>query len=146
LQPDGKTVVGGAFTLFSGSPMNHIARLNVDGSLDTANFFVGTGANDVVWNLTLQPDGTMYAGGQFSSFNGTHRLGFARLYANGTVDTTFLDTAYNQFAGLKRIFSSDTPAVYASGVQSDGNVIIGGTVRSGGRWPGGHQRLQFFGR
>jgi uncharacterized delta-60 repeat protein len=127
-QLDGKVVVGGSFTHFNGSAMNCIARLNGDGSLDTANFFVGTGANDVVWNLTLQPlDGTMYVGGQFSSFNGTHRLGFTRLYANGTVDTTFLDTAYNQFAGLKKIYSTDTPLVFASGVQSDGNVIIGGT-------------------
>jgi uncharacterized delta-60 repeat protein len=127
-QLDGKVVVGGSFTHFNGSPMNRIARLNGNGSLDTTNFFVGTGANDVVWNLTLQPlDGTMYVGGQFSSFNGTHRLGFTRLYANGTVDTTFLDTAYNQFAGLKRIYSYDVPAIYASGVQSDGNVIIGGT-------------------
>jgi uncharacterized delta-60 repeat protein len=126
-QLDGKVVVGGSFTHFNGSAMNRIARLNGDGSLDTTNFFVGTGANDVVWNLTLQLDGTIYVGGQFSSFNGTHRLGFTRLYANGTVDTTFLDTAYNQFAGLKRIYSYDVPAVYASGVQSDGNVIIGGT-------------------
>ena len=127
-QLDGKLVVGGSFTLFNGSALNRIARLNVDGSLDTTNFFVGLGADDVVWNITLQLlDGTIYVGGQFSSFNGTHRPGFTRLYPNGTVDTTFLDTAYNQFAGLKRIYSYDTPAVYASGVQSDGNVIIGGT-------------------
>jgi uncharacterized delta-60 repeat protein len=127
LQADNKLVVGGSFTVFSGSTMNHIARLNVDGSLDATNFFAGTGANDVVWSLNYQLDGTIYVGGQFSSFNGTHRLGFTRLNANGTVDTTFLDTAYNQFAGLKRIFSYDTPAVCASGVQSDGNVIIGGS-------------------
>jgi uncharacterized delta-60 repeat protein len=127
-QLDGKLVVGGSFTFFNGAAMNRVARLNGNGSLDTTNFFVGTGANDVVWNITLQPlDGTMYVGGQFSSFNGTHRLGFTRLYANGTVDTTFLDTAYNQFAGLKRVYSWQAPAVYASGVQSDGNVIIGGT-------------------
>jgi uncharacterized delta-60 repeat protein len=127
LQLDNKLVVGGSFFSFNGNAMNHIARLNVDGSLDTTNFFAGTGANDVVWNLTYQLDGTIYAGGQFSSFNGTHRLGFTRLNADGTVDTTFLDTAYNQFAGLKRIYSYDVPAVYASGVQSDGNVIIGGS-------------------
>jgi uncharacterized delta-60 repeat protein len=134
-QFDGKAVVGGLFTYFNGISANHIARLNGDGSLDTANFFVGTGANDIVWNVMPRPDGTIYVGGQFTSFNGTHRLGFTRLYANGTVDTTFLDTAYNQFAGLKRIYSDpfpnaaplDTPAVYASGVQSDGNVMIGGT-------------------
>ena len=126
-QNDGKLVVGGSFTHFNGSALNRIARLNGNGSLDTANFFVGTGANDVVWNIMPQPDGTIYVGGQFSSFNGTHRLGFTRLYVNGTVDTTFLDTAYNQFAGLKRIYSYDAPAVYASGAQSDGGVVIGGT-------------------
>ena len=126
-QPDGKVVVGGAFTYFNGVALNSLARLNPDGSLDTTNFFTGTGADDTVYSITLQPNGAMYVGGQFSKFNGTHRLGFTRLYANGTVDTTFMDTAYNQFAGLKRIYSDDTPAVYASGVQSDGNVMIGGT-------------------
>ena len=127
LQSDGRVVAGGAFTTFNGIALNCLARLNTDGSLDSTNFFPGSGANDVVRSITLQPDGSMYVGGQFSSFNGTHRLGFTRLYADGTVDTTFLDTAYNQFAGLKRIYSDDTPAVFASGVQSDGNVMIGGT-------------------
>ena len=132
-QVDGKVVVGGAFTHFNGIPNNHLVRLNPDGSLDTTNFFTGTGADDTVWNITLQPlDGTMYVGGQFRSFNGTHRAGFTRLYPNGTVDTTFLDTAYNQFAGLKRMYSWETPAVYASGIQSDGNVMIGGSFNQVG--------------
>ena len=132
-QFDENVVAGGAFTHFNGIPNNRLVRLNTDGSLDSANFFPGTGADDTVWNTTIQPvDGTMYIGGQFRSFNGTHRAGFTRLYANGTVDTTFLDTAYNQFAGLKRIYSWETPAVYASGVQSDGNVMIGGSFEQVG--------------
>jgi len=140
-QLNDQIVAGGVFTHVNGRSFNHIARFNPDGSLDSTNFFIGTGANDIVWNLTLQPlDGTIYVGGQFSSFNGTHRLGFTRLYANGTVDTTFMDTAYNQFAGLKRIYSDpfpnaapiDTPAVYVSGVQSDGNVMIGGSFQQVG--------------
>jgi uncharacterized delta-60 repeat protein len=127
-QLNDQIVVGGIFTLVNGSPFNHIARLNPDGSLDTTNFFVGTGADDVVYNLTVHPlDGTIYVGGAFSSFNGTHRRGFTRLYSNGTVDTTFMDTAYNQFAGLKRIYSYDSPAVFASGLEGDGNVLIGGS-------------------
>ncbi|HXB58007.1 MAG TPA: hypothetical protein VNU95_00475, partial [Candidatus Acidoferrales bacterium] len=125
-QPDGTMVVGGAFANFNGIPNSGIAGLNWDGSLDTTNFFVGTGANDIVWSIQVQPDGTMYVGGQFSELNGTHRLGFARLYSNGTVDTTFMDTAYNQFAGLKKIFADDFEAVYTSGIQSDSNVLIGG--------------------
>ena len=125
-QPDGTMVVGGAFANFNGLPNSGIVGLNWDGSLDTTNFFVGTGANDIVWSINVQPDGTMYVGGQFSELNGTHRLGFARLYSNGTVDTTFMDTAYNQFAGLKKIFANDFETVYTSGIQSDSNVLIGG--------------------
>ena len=132
-QFDGKVVAGGAFKHFNGIALNRLARLNTDGSLDTAGFTPGSGADDIVWNITLQPmDGTIYVGGQFRSFNGTRRAGFTRLYPNGTVDTTFLDTAYNQFAGLKRIYSWEAPAVYASGLQSDGNVMIGGSFEQVG--------------
>jgi hypothetical protein len=117
---DGRSTIrssrAASFTHVNGNSYNHIVRFNADGSIDTTNFFVGTGADDVVYNITLQPlFNSMYVGGAFSSFNGTHRLGFTRLYSNGTVDTTFLDTAYNQFAGLKRIYSYDSPAVYHLG-------------------------------
>jgi uncharacterized delta-60 repeat protein len=127
-QVNAQVVAGGVFTHVNGSSYNRLVRFNGDGSIDVTNFFVGTGADDVVYNVTLQPlNGLIYVGGQFSSFNGTHRLGFTRLYANGTVDTTFMDTAYNQFAGLKRLYSYELPGVYASGIQSDGNVMIGGS-------------------
>ena len=126
-QSDGRVMVGGSFTHFNGSAFNRIVRLNTDGSIDTTNFFAGTGANDIIDTIAVQFDGTMYVGGSFTSFNGTHRLGFTRLYSNGTVDTTFMDTAYNQFAGLKKIYSTDTPSVFATAVQSDGNVLIGGS-------------------
>ena len=132
-QPNDQVVAGGVFTHVNGSSYNRIVRFNADGSIDTTNFFVGIGADDVVYNIILQSAiGAIYVGGQFSSFNGTHRLGFTRLYANGTVDTTFMDTAYNQFAGLKKIYSYDLPGVYASGVQSDGNVMIGGSFNQVG--------------
>ncbi len=132
-QVNNQIVAGGAFTHVNGISYNRLVRFNADGSIDATNFFVGTGADDVVYNITLQQlTGLIYVGGQFSSFNGTHRLGFTRLYANGTVDTTFMDTAYNQFAGLKKIYSYDLPGVYASGVQSDGNVMIGGSFNQVG--------------
>jgi uncharacterized delta-60 repeat protein len=132
-QLNNQVVAGGAFTHVNGLPYNRIVRFNTDGSLDTTNFFAGTGADNVVYNITLQPlNGSMYVGGAFSSFNGTHRLGFTRLYFNGTVDTTFLDTAYNQFAGLKRIYSYDSPAVFTSGLESGGNVLVGGSFEQVG--------------
>ena len=124
-QYDGKLVIGGEFTHYNGTALNGLARVSWDGSVDTG-FYNGTGADDIVWNLNLQNDGTIYVGGQFTSINGTHRLGFARLNSDGTVDTSFMDTAYNQFAGLKKIFADDLAVVYASSVQSDSNVMIGG--------------------
>jgi uncharacterized delta-60 repeat protein len=132
-QLNNQIVAGGVFTHVNGNSYNRLVRFNADGSIDTTNFFAGTGADDVVYNVTLDTaTGAIYIGGQFSSFNGTHRLGLARLYANGTVDTTFLDTAYNQFAGLKKIYSYDLPAVFASGLQTDGNVMIGGSFQQVG--------------
>jgi uncharacterized delta-60 repeat protein len=124
-QPDGKVIIGGAFNHFNQVPANYISRLNFDGSIDNS-FLIGSGADDLVWDINIQANGSIYVGGQFSELNGTHRLGFARLYPSGAVDTTFMDTAYNQFAGLKKVFADDFAAVYSSGVQSDGNIIIGG--------------------
>ena len=155
VQPDGKILMGGDFTLVNGSALNSIARLNADGSIDSASFFIGTGANGTVYsilystnvttsvsvtnnngtfvtNTIASTNNTIYVGGQFDSINGTRRVGFARLNTDGTVDTTFLDTAYNQFAGLVRIFSYDTPKVFTSGVQSDGSVMIGGSFNQVG--------------
>jgi uncharacterized delta-60 repeat protein len=131
-QLDNRVLLGGDFKNLSGSPFSRLARLNSDGSIDTA-FYNSFGADNTVYSINLQPlSGIIYVGGLFTEINGTHRLGFARLNSDGTVDTTFLDTAYNQFAGLARIFYSDSGAVYSSAVQGDGNVIIGGSFQEVG--------------
>lgn len=127
IQTNGQVLIGGDFTEVNGSSMNHLARLNTSGSVDTTGFFIGIGADNAVWSINPQTNG-IYIGGSFTSFNGTRRMGFARLYDDGTVDTTFMDTAYNQFAGLTKIYFGDpNGVVYASAVQTDGNVMIGGS-------------------
>jgi hypothetical protein len=45
LQPNGKILIGGIFTMYKGIAANKIVRLNLDGSLDT-NFTSGTGFSD----------------------------------------------------------------------------------------------------
>jgi uncharacterized repeat protein (TIGR01451 family)/uncharacterized delta-60 repeat protein len=143
LQPNGRILVGGDFGQMNLVSRNHIVRLTANGALDTS-FDPGTGADDTVLSIKPQADGTIYVGGRFTSFNGTHRLGFARLFADGTLDTSFMDTAYNQYAGLpKRYFEKQAiagdlnpdpkPFVTVSDVQSDGKVMIGGSFsRVGG--------------
>ena len=46
LQADGKVLIGGEFTTVNGTARGHIARLNADGTLDTAfgNGLAGTNA------------------------------------------------------------------------------------------------------
>jgi uncharacterized delta-60 repeat protein/uncharacterized repeat protein (TIGR01451 family) len=127
VQADGRVVAGGTFSQINARSRINIARFNTDGSLDSS-FNGGFGPDGPILTITLQPDGKALIGGPFSSYNGTRRMGFARLRLNGTLDTSFLDTGYNQFAGLPRTFSFE-PQSYAAtrAVQPDGNIMVGGS-------------------
>lgn len=114
LQPDGKVVVGGAFTTLAGAPLSGIGRLNDDGSVDTT-FDPGTGATggDVL-AVALQADGRIIVCGDFTAFDGVPRNRIARLEVDGTLDLNFdPGTGANQ----------DITSVV---VQPDGNILIGG--------------------
>ena len=84
-QADGKILIGGRFTSYNGTLRNSFARLNTNGSLD-AGFNTGTGANGPVNSISLQPDGKIIIGGNFTSYNGTGRNRIARI--NGTARTS----------------------------------------------------------
>ncbi len=126
-QADGRLLIGGAFSSIDFRSRRNIARLETTGALDLT-FDPGSGANDAVYSITLQPDGKPIVGGLFTSFNQTRRMGLTRLFVNGTVDTSFLDTAYNQFAGLIKTYHFE-PANYVNGIalQTNGDVMIGGS-------------------
>src|SRR5439155_12261802 len=75
--------------------------------------------------------------GIFRHYNETRRVGVARIFSDGALDTGFMDTAYNHFAGVPtHYFSPSTEPpnfVLASALQPDGNLIIGGAfTRVGG--------------
>jgi uncharacterized delta-60 repeat protein/uncharacterized repeat protein (TIGR01451 family) len=121
VQADGHILVGGSFTQFHTAPHHSLTRLLPSGAVDPS-FSPGTGANDTVFSVFYAPaESRIYVGGQFTSFNGTRRVAVARLFLDGTVDTSFLDTAYNQYAGLiTPLFNPDLykhKAVYALGQQ-----------------------------
>jgi hypothetical protein len=90
VQPDGKILIGGEFTTLSpnGGPAVtriHIARLNPDGTLDTA---FDPNADNVVYSIAVQADGKILAGGAFTSIGGQMRNYIARLYlATGLADS-----------------------------------------------------------
>src|SRR6185295_8024720 len=66
-QPDGKVLVGGNLTAYSGASVrNRVMRLNSDGTRDTT-FNVGGARNDLdVYAIAIQPDGKVIIGGNFN--------------------------------------------------------------------------------
>lgn len=118
LQSDGKTVIGGDFTSYNGTTRNSIARLNLDGSLDTT-FDPGLGANNIVLTATVQTDGRTIIGGLFTSYNGTPRNFIARLNTDGSLDTNFNPGGTGPDA-----------TVYTTALQPDSKIIIGGNLTS----------------
>ena len=113
VQSDGKIVIGGGFYQVNGVSRNGIARLNTDGTLDTT-FYPGTGTNDWVMAVALQPDGKVLIGGDFTQVNGTSHNRIARLNPDGTLDMTF-DPG-----------TGTNLRVSAVPIQPDGKVLIGG--------------------
>lgn len=87
-QNDGKILVGGQFSAINGTPRGNIARLNADGSLDLT-FDSGVGGNNSIDRVEIDNAGRIMIGGQFSSYNGTPAVKMARLFDDGTIDTSF---------------------------------------------------------
>jgi uncharacterized delta-60 repeat protein len=96
LQPDGKIIVAGDFTMLGGggtgtTARNRIGRFNANGTLDNA---FDPGADQNVNSLALQPDGKIVAGGNFSWIGGggtgtAYRRKIGRLNGDGSIDTSF---------------------------------------------------------
>ena len=49
----------------------------------------GDGADNGVYTTSIQSDGRIIIGGDFSTYNGTARNRIARINADGTLDATF---------------------------------------------------------
>ncbi len=107
IQADGKIIVGGEFTTFTGLARNYIARLNSDGTLDTT-FYQGTVFNQEVTSIRFQSDGKIIAGGNFLKRT-------LRLNSDGTLDNSF-----NSGTGFNG-------KVWSVEIQTDDKVIAVGT-------------------
>lgn len=109
LQPDGKIVLSGYFT----APSNSLARFSSTGLPDVAfNTNVGSTLRAGVRDIALQANGQIVAAGE-----SPNRL--TRFDSDGSADTTF-----NSSAGSSNL----NGRVYAVTVQSDGEIVVGGTM------------------
>ena len=116
LQPDGKILIAGEFTTVGGTNRSRIARLNADGTLDTTFNPVG-GANDIINDIALQPDGKIIIGGKFTgvNFDTSHKY-LARLNSDGSLDTSFTALPDDEISSLK--------------IQPNGKILIGGIMNT----------------
>lgn len=129
-QSDGKIIMGGSFTSYSGSSTQYIVRINTDGTRDTT-FNIGTGFNNIVYDLKLQSDGKVIVTGAFTTYSGSTRNRIARLNTNGTYDTTYnIGVGLNQQGLAVAIQSDDKAIVVGSSMTSYSGSLIGtGSLR-----------------
>jgi uncharacterized delta-60 repeat protein len=121
LQQDGKILLCGGFTSINGTACNRVARINQDGTLDTSFIFnVGTGANNTVQKVVVQPDGKIIVAGSFTSFNGATINRIVRLNSNGTTDLSFSENIGTGASGT----------ILNAMVQSNGGIILTGSFAS----------------
>ena len=113
IQADGKILAGGIFNQYQGHSVGSIVRINANGSYD-ANFVTGTGFNNVVNVIKMQPDGRILVGGAFSLLNARANGRLARLDATGAQDFTF------------NVGSGTNGPVYALAYTPDNQIYVGG--------------------
>ena len=116
VQPDGKILIGGDFTIVKGISRNRIARLNPDGTLDQ---LFDPNANGYVNTFAVQADGKILVGGVFNGANsigGQNRNHIARLDAITGQADSFDPNANGHVRSIA--------------VQADGQILVGGTFGS----------------
>lgn len=112
-QPNGKIIVGGAFTNSSGVTGPNLARFLPDGTLDgTFNH----SPNGAVSSVIALADGSVLVAGAFTNIAGAARNRIARFNPDGTLDATFDPNALSTINTMV--------------VQPDGKILIGGIFTS----------------
>jgi uncharacterized delta-60 repeat protein len=117
LQTDGKILMVGKFTTFNGINQNHITRLKMDGSLDNT-FKVGSGTEQDILDLAIQPDGKILIVGYFRFYQGVSRNLIARLHTDGKLDNTFNSDYDIYFVHSKIILLPDAKILLKTGSRS----------------------------
>lgn len=114
IRPDGKWLIAGEFLSYDNIPCNRIARLNPDGSFDTS-YTPGSGPDGSLARLRMQPDGSAFVVGSFSTYDGVARRMVAKIDAQGVLDPSF-DPGTGVVGSIQDLL-----------VQGDGKVVLAGS-------------------
>lgn len=115
-QTDGKIIFGGGFTNYNGTSVNHLTRLNPDGSIDPT-FNIGAGFDGSVNSIALQSNGKMNIGGSFLTIDNFSSSRFVRLNQDGSIDLSF---------NIGQGYYGGNEGVKSIALQADGKVISSG--------------------
>lgn len=127
VQPDGKAVIGGNFTVYNGAATGRMVRLLANGQRDLS--FASSGFNGPVKTIRILADGRMLVSGDFTAFGTSPAIHLARLLANGSLDPTF------------DAHLTATDMFHTFGVQSDGKIIYTNVSNASGSLVGRVHRL-----
>jgi uncharacterized delta-60 repeat protein len=133
IQSDGKILVGGQFNTVNGVGPGTLARLNADGSLDTAfSTNLGTGTNAGSINkIVVQSNGQILVGSG-DTWNGVAIAnGLVRLNANGTRDTAFTTNMGTGFSFQPADFYLDSSSriIAAGAFDTFNGTVVNNIVR-----------------
>lgn len=121
-QSSSKIIIAGIFKHYNYIPVNGIARLNNDLTLDqsfnpSGAYLSGTAVS--LQAIAIQPNDRIIVAGEFDVFSGVPAKHIARLLENGNPDLSF-----SSGSGVSWI--NPNAAITAVAIQNDGRIIIGG--------------------
>ena len=126
-----RILIAGSFTTVDSSTYTNIARLDINGDVDTT--FVATDLGGDIFDVALDSNNRILIGGPFAAIA---NAGVARLDSNGSLDSEFN-------AAPITIGPTSAPAILTIAVQADNKVVVGGVFTNvGGEIHNGVARLQ----
>lgn len=116
-QDNGKIMIAGPFTEYSGITRYNVARLNNDGTLDTSFDSYNlpqNGTTYTIFNILVLDDGNYILSGSFKTYDGLPSKYLAKIEADGTINSSF-DVELGPDYFVWDVFE-----------QNDGKILIGG--------------------
>jgi uncharacterized delta-60 repeat protein len=108
-QSDGRVLLAGSFTSIGTVPVQYLARLNRDGTIDRS--FAPT-LNSSVSKIAIDSQDRILVAGNFTTVNGQPASGLVRLLPDGSTDSSFAVSRASSISSLA--------------LTTDGQIIIGG--------------------
>lgn len=126
IQPDGRILLGGAFTTYNGHPSRYLVRVHDDGSLDTS-FHVGRGTGAQVHALLLNSNGTVLVGMDCATQNAyTMQANFYDIDSTASLFLVDQDGAF-----IRSIHSWTTPPYTCESIRALERMPNGGALAVG---------------